>query len=97
MSTGRHEEELEQDATPREATAHAGLASGVVPKGMFDASGELCPPPWSVVRSFVLTGEHRDWIEAYIERSPAFADVLEALANDHEERTEARRRSHSRR
>ncbi len=93
MSTGRHEEELEQDA-PREPAA---LASGVVPRGMYDASGELCAPPWSVVRAFVLTGANHDWIAAYAERSPAFADVLEALANDHEERAEARRRSHPRR
>ncbi len=92
MSTVRQEDELEDDALQPTA-----LASGIVSRGMFDASGALLPPPWGVVRAFVLTGQHRDWVEAYAESSPAFADVLEALGHDHEERSDARRRGGPRR
>ena len=40
------------------------------------------------VYAYLESGEHRLWVEGWAARSPAFADVLAALRNDHEERTQ---------
>ena len=79
---------------PRELPA-AVLDSGVLPAGM---AAEIDPdraPPWPIVEAYLTTGAHCGWVEGWAARSPAFAEVLAALQNDHEERaaTEPRRRS----
>jgi hypothetical protein len=68
------------------------MASGIVRKDDFD--GELAgeAPPWHVVYAYLSEGAHRAWVEAHAQRSRAFAEVLAALRNDHEERSETRRR-----
>lgn len=72
--------------------------SGVVPKGLVvqlrDFSGRKPwrageHPPWSIVESYLTSGEHRELIEEHMRRSRAFADVIEALRNDEEERDDS--------
>jgi hypothetical protein len=69
--------------------------SGVVVAGAVDEAGRALAPPFSVVLAYLSRGEHREWVEAYALHSRAFADVLSAMRNDHEEREaerQARRR-----
>lgn len=58
--------------------------SGVLIKDLADVPDRA--PPWSIVEAYLSRGEHRYWVEGWAARSPAFADVLAALRNDHEER-----------
>jgi hypothetical protein len=71
-----HEEEQAADASA--------LESGVLPKGFIEDR----VPPWDVVHAYLTRGEHRVWVETFASTSPAFADALAALRNDHEERSE---------
>jgi hypothetical protein len=64
----------------------AAPASGVVRRDELDAEASGEAPPWTVVHAYLTSGEHRAWIEAHAQRSRAFAEVLEALRNDHEAR-----------
>jgi hypothetical protein len=67
------------------------LESGIVRKEDHEAEQEGGVPPWSVVNAYLCRGEHRAWVEGHAARSRAFADVIEALRNDRDERVEARR------
>jgi hypothetical protein len=69
--------------------------SGVVDKALVDRVRRISDrdswhagedPPWSIVERYLASGEHREEIEEHERRSRAFADVLEALRNDEEER-----------
>jgi hypothetical protein len=86
MSKQQRQEQREH-ATPESSP----FDSGVLPKGL--AADADRPPPWDVVLAYLSRGEHRYWVEGWAARTPAFRDVLEALRNDHEERTASRRRS----
>lgn len=66
------------------------LESGVINKSLLEGVDLDRAPPWSVVDRYLATGEGRAWVEGFALRSPAFADVLEALRNDEEERLAAR-------
>ncbi|MFT3768867.1 MAG: hypothetical protein QM820_25775 [Minicystis sp.] len=81
----RRQEEQEAGELPASV-----FESGVVPVGTADDPDRV--PPWSVVHAYLTSGAHRAWVEGHAARSPAFADVLEALRNDHEERIAPRRR-----
>ncbi len=65
--------------------------SGVLPCGSVGDDGAAGPPPFSVVLAYLTRGDHAAWVEAYAARSRAFADVLAAMRNDHEERVAGRR------
>ena len=81
------------DADPRSKTrSPAEASSGIVLKEEFDAQLAGEAPPWHVVHAYLSEGHHRDWVEAHAQRSRAFAEVLTALRNDHDERREQRRR-----
>lgn len=58
--------------------------SGVLPVGFAEQPDRA--PPWPVVAEYLARGEHRYWVEGWAARSPAFAEVLTALRNDHDER-----------
>jgi len=91
MSRRRREDAWRSEApSPPASTGPA--ASGIVRKEDFDVELAGEAPPWHVVHAYLSGGEHRAWVEAYAQRSRAFAEVLTALRNDHEERREARRR-----
>jgi hypothetical protein len=60
--------------------------SGVIPKDLTDEVDPDHEPPWPVVQAYLATGEHRLWVEGWAARSPSFADVLEALRHDDEDR-----------
>lgn len=69
--------------------------SGVVDKALVDRVRRISDPdpwrvgedpPWSIVERYLATGEYRELIEEHARSSRAFADVLEALRNDEEER-----------
>jgi hypothetical protein len=66
-------------------------ASGIVRREDLEDDPDA-PPPWAVVQAYLTRGEHRARVEAHAQRSRAFAEVLEALRNDQEERQEARGR-----
>jgi hypothetical protein len=86
MTKQTKEERLSRDPGQ---PAKSALESGVIFRGDIDQpEGQ---PPWSAVREYVLYGEHSAWVEGWAMRSPAFADVLEALRHDQEERYAARR------
>jgi hypothetical protein len=61
-------------------------ASGIVRRDELDAESSGGAPPWRVVHAYLARGEHRAWVEAHAHRSRAFAEVVEALRNDHEAR-----------
>jgi hypothetical protein len=61
--------------------------SGVIEKDLPEQTAPDGAPPWPVVHAYLESGAHRLWVEGWATRSPAFADVLAALRNDHEERT----------
>lgn len=87
----RRKEEDEGAADAADIGQRSALESGVLRKGLLE---ELeTPPPWQVIRSYLLKGEHRDWVEGHAARSPAFRDVLEALRNDEDDRRYKRRSS----
>ena len=67
-------------------TAPTAPASGIVRRDDFDAEAAGGTPPWAVVHAYLTSGEHRAWVEAHAQRSRAFAEVVEALRNDHEAR-----------
>ncbi|APR80293.1 Hypothetical protein A7982_05640 [Minicystis rosea] len=78
----------------QETPSHGGLPqavmeSGVLPVGLTDQIDPDRAPPWPIVHAYLTTGEHCLWVEGWAARSPAFAEVLAALRNDHEERTSA--------
>jgi len=85
MSERRGNEQTEEQVA--DAPPAAALESGVLPKGFIEDR----VPPWDIVHAYLTRGEHRIWVEAFASTSPAFADALAALRNDHEERAEARR------
>src|SRR5215510_3385046 len=69
--------------------------SGVVDKALVDRVRRISDPdpwrvgedpPWSIVERYLTTGEYRELIEEHARTSRAFADVIEALRNDEEER-----------
>jgi hypothetical protein len=69
--------------------------SGVVDKALVERARRISDPdrwlagedpPWSIVERYLSSGEYREEIEEHKRRSRAFADVLEALRNDEEER-----------
>jgi hypothetical protein len=71
--------------------------SGVVDKALVDRVRRISDPdpwrvgedpPWSIVERYLTTGEYRELIEEHARTSRAFADVIEALRNDEEERDE---------
>ena len=98
--------EVAASVSPTTATAHDGasagdarpepqpseVSSGIVRKEDFDAQLAREAPPWHVVHAYLSEGQHREWVEAHARSSRAFAEVLAALRNDHEERREHRRR-----
>jgi hypothetical protein len=93
MSQRRREDACRSEApAPSPPTPAAPAASGIVRRDEFDAELAGETPPWEVVYAYLSRGEHHAWVEAHAERSRAFAEVLAALRNDHEERREARRR-----
>ena len=61
-------------------------ASGIVRRDELEAEASGDAPPWTVVHAYLTSGEHRAWVEAHAQRSRAFAEVVEALRNDHEAR-----------
>lgn len=70
-------EEGEQAERIAEPGAVPGVfESGILPLGMH------ARPSWSVVREYLRTGAHREWVEGYACRSRGFARVLEMLAHD---------------
>lgn len=88
-----------KEHTPRGDRAHEAArppapavppASGVVRREELEAELYDVAPPWTVVHAYLARGEHHRWVEHYASRSRAFAEVLEALRNDHEERREGR-------
>jgi hypothetical protein len=66
-------------------------SSGVVRREDLDDDPDA-PPPWTVVHAYLTRGEHSARVEAHAQRSRAFAEVLEALRNDHEARQESKGR-----
>lgn len=50
--------------------------SGILPLGMH------ARPSWSVVREYLRSGAHREWVEGYAQRSQGFARVLQMLKED---------------
>jgi len=50
------------------------------------AGAGLTQPSWSITQRYLTHGEYRAWVEGYAEASVAFADVLEALRQDHRAR-----------
>jgi hypothetical protein len=81
----------ESEGEPAPRSASSAPASGVVRKEDFDAELAGLTPSWTAVNAYLSRGEHRVWVEAHAARSPAFAEVLAALRNDHEERLMVRR------
>lgn len=77
----RQRRKKEQQPDPR-------FESGVIPKDLTEQSAPEGAPPWPVVHAYLDSGAHRLWVEGWAARSPAFADVLAALRNDHEERAQ---------
>lgn len=90
MSKGRKEGDKSQ-ADADSLGLGSALESGVLQKGELEALER--PPPWQIVRAYVVRGEHRAWVEGHAARSPAFRDVLEALRNDEDDRQSRQRRS----
>ena len=69
--------------------------SGVVDKALVERVRQMSEtdpwregehPPWSLVDRYLTSGENRELIEEHARRSRPFADVLEAMRNDAEER-----------
>jgi hypothetical protein len=86
----RREEEQQGQADGAEIAQRSALESGVLPKGMLDELDK--PPPWEIVQAYLTRGEHREWVEGYAARAPAFRDVIEALRNDEDDRRDKQRR-----
>src|SRR5262245_46560359 len=72
--------------------------SGVVDKALVDRVRRISDPdpwrvgedpPWSIVERYLATGEYSELIEEHARSSRSFADVIQALRNDEEDRDEA--------
>ena len=87
---------LDADSAPAQSDRGV-YQSGVVDKALVDRVRRISDPdpwrvgedpPWSIVERYLTTGEYRELIEEHARSSRAFADVIEALRNDEEERDE---------
>ena len=91
--SSKSQQKKDRDArAPASSPVPGPFESGVLPRGLVNEVDPETQPPWSVVNAYLTEGEHGLWVEGWAARSPAFAEVLMALRNDHEERTHRPRR-----
>jgi hypothetical protein len=95
-NNGNEQASRRPDQADKPAHSDRGVyQSGVVDKALVERARQISAcepwraaedPPWSIVERYLTSGEHREQIEEHMRRSRAFADVIEALRNDEEER-----------
>jgi hypothetical protein len=87
FAEAEHEDEREEEASPGPTAADDPL--GAPPKPVTQSCVLRVPraerPSWDEVDEYLLSGSHRERVEGYARRDPAFAEVLRWMRNERDE------------